>query len=499
MRKPIIVLAISLVIGATGMLLYMTGRLDSVADKILNRQNPPTQSPQEEDFGDILEKVKINLDEVGSVRGAVRRTVQEKFAGNDFYPQEESEGSLEFVFPDKKIVLSDWGGYQLEARIIEDGIYREIPWLSEYRRQDMEQKGISTANPSDWEAWFYAADGHSMPMPIPDSPGDYIHFNLSDYPQGWDFTRNIDKIEQYLGVEEIDGVKCDHYKVKSKKPSPYIGANLSKAESYFLTKIVGLEPVSASQGPGEDDDSEMEEQGNGIRYVFRGYEVLIPLPDSLAMPLMFKSVAVDYEKEDPAAWSYMVNTWAIEGEIWVGKDDLLVHKESYTTETSDYYYYSMVDESNVRGEREISMATIYRNKTDIIYSDFNSGIEIKAPEKFVVVDTNAHDMERKEDLSDIGRGLENIAAQSKRPTVTPYPDTDNRSVKVDSDDFLLKKLKYEFPYRDPLDPDYYYTYKSDGYTYTLTARLEDLEDKDCVMENGMCLYRVKGGNAASGQ
>lgn len=493
MKKPIIVLIAVVIFGAVG-IFYATGRFEGVVDKILNRQDFSNSLPKEEEFVGILEKVKGNLDNVGSVRGSVRRTFQEKFAQNEPYPSEESESSLVFVFPDKKTISGDRTGYNFRTMVIDDGVYKEIPWLSEYRKKAMEQEGLSTANPSDWEAWFYAKDGHSMPMPIPDSPGDYIHFNLGDYPEGWDFTRNIEKITEDLGIEEINGVKCHHYKVQSKKLSPYIGADLSKTESYFLSKIVGLEPVAASEGPSGDDDSEMEEQEDGIRHSFRGYEVLIPFPDSLTMPLMFRSVSVDYEREDPSAWSYIVGTWAIEGEIWVGEDDSLVHKESYTTETSHYYYYSMVDEKNVRGDREIQMATVYRDKTDITYSDFNAEIEIKAPEKFIVIDTNAHDMERKEDLEDISRDLENIAAQSRRPTVTPYPDTGNKSVKINSDDFLLKKLKYEFPH-DPLDPDYYYTYKSDGYTYSVTARLEDLEDKGCAMVNDMCLYSVQGGAA----
>jgi len=84
-----------------------------------------------------------------------------------------------------------------------------------------------------------------------------------------------------------------------------------------------------------------------------------------------------------------------------------------------------------------------------------------------------------------------------------YYPISNEAEKVNSKESVLyKKLKpyfedtnIEIPI-DSLYPEFYYTYESDGFVYTLTARLENLEDESCVTENDICLYSLKGGNPA---
>lgn len=53
--------------------------------------------------------------------------------------------------------------------------------------------------------------------------------------------------------------------------------------------------------------------------------------------------------------------------------------------------------------------------------------------------------------------------------------------------------------RDPKDPEFYYTYKSDGSFYELSSRLENLEDKECKIINNLCIYAIDSEGNASGK
>ena len=45
--------------------------------------------------------------------------------------------------------------------------------------------------------------------------------------------------------------------------------------------------------------------------------------------------------------------------------------------------------------------------------------------------------------------------------------------------------------KDPKSPEYYYTYQSsDGISFKLTARLENIKDSDCEIIGNMCIYKI---------
>lgn len=104
------------------------------------------------------------------------------------------------------------------------------------------------------------------------------------------------------------------------------------------------------------------------------------------------------------------------------------------------------------------------------------------------------DAERKIYLAELTKALKAYYEKNNQYPISKGLEMTNNSLCV------LKELVpdyyiFELPI-DPLDPEFYYTYKSDGFVYTLTARLENLEDEDCVMENGICLYSIEGGSPA---
>lgn len=46
-------------------------------------------------------------------------------------------------------------------------------------------------------------------------------------------------------------------------------------------------------------------------------------------------------------------------------------------------------------------------------------------------------------------------------------------------------------FQDPKYPEFYYGYKSDGSYFELTARLENLNDKECeLIKNDLCIYKI---------
>ena len=98
------------------------------------------------------------------------------------------------------------------------------------------------------------------------------------------------------------------------------------------------------------------------------------------------------------------------------------------------------------------------------------------------------DTERKRDLSNLAYTLKKHYKENNQYPVSKRLERTNDKNCVLWDALIPVKIP-----TDPLDSEFYYTYKSDGQSYELAARLENLEDKDCVMENGICLYKCKDG------
>lgn len=108
--------------------------------------------------------------------------------------------------------------------------------------------------------------------------------------------------------------------------------------------------------------------------------------------------------------------------------------------------------------------------------------------EIIALDTvESRDKKRKSDIHALNNVLEEYYKKNNN-----YPETivseqiSNKNSKVYLDlknSNLIDKL-----YQDPLDK-YYYGYKSNGLYFELSARLENKEDKDCVVKNDdLCLY-----------
>ena len=478
MKKPIAIIVLILLIAAGSVgALYATGNLEGVVDKIFNRSEVLDMS-DEKNFDEILAKVKSNLDEVKSVRAEVEGSSQGKIGDNES-PFYSDKGEINFVFPNKKSISFDvdsssgdlefkfgLGTYEQEAVILGENIYMSIPWLP---------------------IWIQGISGQSMPVPISDTHGSHLMFDLNKYPEGWDFTKNIEKIEEYLGVEEINGIKYHRYKVKVKK-IPYTQENLDKFNKYFFKYLLGIfgEPLQKK----ETSKQVLEQKGDKIRFARDDKEMLIPIPVSLTYPTIYTSIS------KMALGYYVLNTWGIDGEIWIGENDFLIHKERYTTEKSNFYYDPNKSDEENRSE---SIRQVSTHNIKITYSNFNKDIKIEAPtDNVITVDgymkqeepkqIKTRDTERKRDLSNLAYTLEKHYKENNQYPVSNGLEKTNDKNCVLWDALIPVKIPV-----DLLDPEFYYTYKSDGQSYELVARLENLEDEDCVMENDICLYKCKDG------
>ena len=493
MKKPIIIIALIILIAAGSVgALYVTGNLNKIIGKIFNRSEVLDMS-DEKNFDEILKRVKDNLDEVKSVHAEVKGSSWEKIG--DYDPSsEEGKGEIDFVFPDKKLISTadlpaglrlreGFAGGVYEGKIIILGkdIYIEFPWMAHAFKEEKEKNKDFQAENFSWASgWFLGRDGQSVPLPVPDTPGDSLNFDLSIYPKGWDFTRGLEKIEEDLGVEEINGIKCRRYKVKTKKKD--------------------LHPLK--------EGTILEQVENKIRYVTDDKEILFPLPESLSLPVMYKMVKQFGYRNNPDSQYYNLTTWGTEGEICVGESDFRVYKENYTTEEFSI-------EGYCPSEPEGFMEGVCRYNTEITYSDFNGNIKIEAPVESIAVNdylkqigypiTEEEISKAKMETRDERRKLNLrellLVLDLYYSDYTQYPISINlEKINDENSNFYkalipnyLSETQVDWYLFDPLDPEFYYTYKSDGRSYELTARLENLEDEDCVMENGICLYKCKDG------
>lgn len=100
------------------------------------------------------------------------------------------------------------------------------------------------------------------------------------------------------------------------------------------------------------------------------------------------------------------------------------------------------------------------------------------------------DVIRKRDLNDIANALKIYAEDSNGK----YPIS-NEVVKL-SDESSIRKEIFTYTgamtdFKDPKYPEFYYGYKSDGSYFELTARLENLKDKECeLIKNDLCIYKI---------
>jgi len=495
MKKPIVIVLILLIILAGAGGLYAFGNLDGIIDKIFNR----SKTTEEENFDEILIKIKKNLDEVGSVQVEKKIENYSKIMKGEMRKTNYGSDEYKFVFPNKKYFLTSppYGNeemdYHNETIIIDDNIYFKFglfDLMNKYYKKTEEESS----------SWFYGKDGQSIPSFVPDSPGDKIDFRLADYPDGWDFTKNIEKIEEDLGIEEVNGVKCHHYKVKVKK-IPYTYENMEEFDKYFLRHIVGINFEEFEPSPIEKEEM-VQQTEDKIKVLLKdNEEILIPIPsfELLTLPFMYIKIAAgDY---------YIIDTNAIDGEIWVGENDFLVYKENYTTENTHFYFHP---EKSIEENKDYGML-YYKYVYELTYSNFNADIKIEAPTENVItvedylksighpvtkeeiskVQMKERDSKRKSDLWEISLALNLYYSDYNQ-----YPVSINlERVNDENSNFYkalvpnyLSGLQIEEFLFDPKHPEFWYGYKSDGKTFELTARLENLEDEDCIIEDGICIY-----------
>lgn len=101
---------------------------------------------------------------------------------------------------------------------------------------------------------------------------------------------------------------------------------------------------------------------------------------------------------------------------------------------------------------------------------------------------NRNDQQRKADLANIKTNLQKYFndKQSYPVATTMEKTTDPGSVLAAA---LVPAYMATLPV-DPLSPNSFYGYKSDGKSYELSAVLEDLTDPSCMVTGKICIYKV---------
>lgn len=104
------------------------------------------------------------------------------------------------------------------------------------------------------------------------------------------------------------------------------------------------------------------------------------------------------------------------------------------------------------------------------------------------ITSNVNDETRKKDLANISKALKNyFLAKSKYPLA---PETIKTSDKTSVLAVELAPTYIESLPQDPLSPDFYYGYKSDGQSFELTAVLEDKSDPSGVLTGKYNIYKI---------
>lgn len=177
---------------------------------------------------------------------------------------------------------------------------------------------------------------------------------------------------------------------------------------------------------------------------------------------------------------------SINGDVWIGIKDKLVHKidikitlaPSYSvtqlTLSAELYDYDVINNFT-----KVSSTEIYQPETAGVSAGGSSTPPVSVPQ--------TGDAKRKSDLVLIQNALELY-----KDYYYSYP-TAPTLVKLNTASNILEKLLVPgYLSILPADPKaaegWYYGYKSDGTTYTLSARLEDASDPVAVLTNGVSLY-----------
>ncbi|MEO0084620.1 MAG: hypothetical protein ABIJ94_02700, partial [candidate division WOR-3 bacterium] len=175
-------------------------------------------------------------------------------------------------------------------------------------------------------------------------------------------------------------------------------------------------------------------------------------------------------------------------EIWFGKKDSLIYKFS-------------LDLGKIGSI--IAGSDIIDGYFKIEYSDYGIDFEVQQPVQYKDIkeilaafglmgdpEAKARDLKRIGDLESLKSALSLYYKDHKKDPISPS------MTKIEPGHILEKALvpKYIFSLpQDPLYPQFYYGYKSNGKSYELTAKLEAPEDKSLCDPTitSACIYKIK--------
>jgi len=154
----------------------------------------------------------------------------------------------------------------------------------------------------------------------------------------------------------------------------------------------------------------------------------------------------------------------------------------------------------------IILAVVLFAGKDVIYSEYSKLFPAKKTETPLKEENNfikdtylnqpyrADDVMRKSNIVQIGNALEMYFLQNGS-----YPVSLGGTKLNDENSVVYQDLvKYVSPsnLKDSKDPVFFYLYKSDGKSYEITARLENIKDPECkISDDGFCIYKIRKSSA----
>lgn len=148
-----------------------------------------------------------------------------------------------------------------------------------------------------------------------------------------------------------------------------------------------------------------------------------------------------------------------------------------------YYSNEAINKADIRKDSDPSSKSAYSLEFEIKNDFFDDYIKTEIWKE--------NDAKRKSDLSQIKNALESYYRDNDQKYLESngfirLNDKDSKTYKA-----LLKYVANEDSLLDPNYPEYYYGYSSDGSGFELSARLENIEDKNCEMvSESLCIYKI---------
>lgn len=235
----------------------------------------------------------------------------------------------------------------------------------------------------------------------------------------------------------------------------------------------------------------------------------------LTMPLLFGSimlVSLNSARDKAMDAAHFAEISRLQIDLTIYYDEEGEYPESLSElgtgfinpETKEPYEYNQMDDGEdyeicvelKENERECfssenSASDFYRNESDLLRNDTNK----EEYKKEVFENTvKGRDKQRVLDLYSISKMLKQYKAENG---IYPVSRT---AISLNKDSSVAGKIQSVASDKsipvDPNDPKYYYSYESsNGKSFELTARLEDIDDSGCDVEikdkSGICIYKLQ--------